>query len=245
MALKKWTNEEVAILNEYAFSPMRELMQMLPGRKRNAIYWKLGILGYNRETYRRYTVEEDDFIKKNCAEHGNRYIAKHLRRTEKSIAKRMIVLGLKRSDEQLFVMRGKNRGCFKKGRSSEKAFKEGVLQLCFDERSGNTFYNIKIGKKFVRFSRYLYEQYNNEVLSSSDIVFHKDGNSMNLLKENLIKINRIELMRNNIDKDDAFLKRILRISDPEIIERIKSEFPDLINIKKSAFKLNKEIKKHE
>jgi hypothetical protein len=117
--------------------------------------------------------------------------------------------------------------------------------LCFDDRSGNTFYNIKIGKKFVRFSRYLYEQYNNEVLSSSDIVFHKDGNSMNLLKENLIKINRIELMRNNIDKDDAFLKRILRISDPEIIERIKSEFPDLINIKKSAFKLNKEIKKHE
>lgn len=245
MALKKWTDAEIEILHQYAFSPMRELLQMLPGRNRKNVYWKLGVLGYNRETYKRYSIEEDDFIRNNYAEFGNRYIAKQLLRTEKSITKRMIVLGLKRSDEQLSVMRGKNSGCFKKGRKSEKEFGQGVLQLCFDERSGNSYYNIKIGKKFVRFSRYLYEQFYGEKLTSNDIVYHVDGNSMNLLKENLVKINRLDLMQRNINSDDAFLKRIFRINDAVVIEKIKKEMPELIAVKKAAFKLNKEIKKHE
>jgi len=244
MALKKWSDAEVQILKDYAFAPMREIMKLLPDRKRNTIYWKLGVLGYNRETYRRYTKEEDDFIKNNCSIYGNRWIAKELRRTEKSITKRMIVLGIKRTADELFTMKSKNAGCFKKGVISIKTFAEGSLQLNFDERSGNSFYNIKIGKKFFRLSRYLYEQYNNEVLKSTDIIFHKDGNSMNILKENLIKINRIELMRNNIDSDDAFLKRIFRINDPELIEKIKKEMPGLIEMKKNTIKLNQQIIKH-
>jgi hypothetical protein len=245
MGIKKWSDSEVNILKNYAFAPMRELMNLLPGRKRNTIYWKLGVLGYNRETYRRYTKEEDDFIKNNCAVYGNRWIARELRRTEKSIAKRMIVLGIKRSEDELFAMKSKNAGCFKKGVKSSKTFAEGSLQLCFDEKNGSSFYNIKIGNKFFRFSRYLYEQYNNEVLKSTDIIFHKDGNAMNLLKENLIKVNRIELMRKNIDTDDAFIKRILRITDPDIIEKIKREMPWLIELKRQAIKLNQQLNKHE
>lgn len=245
MALKKWLESEVAILKEYAFAPMRELMQKLPDRKRNTIYWKLGVLGFNRETYRRYTQDEDNFIKKHCPKKGNRWIARELRRTEKSISKRMIVLGIKRSDDELFKIRSKNAGCYKKGIKSDKAFAEGVLQLCFDDKNGNSFYNIKSGGKFIRFSRYLFEKYNDVVLKPSDIVFHKDGNSMNLLKENLIKITRIELMRNNIDSEDAFIKRIFRITDPAMIEKIKTEMPELIQMKKNTIKLNQQLNKNE
>ncbi len=245
MALKIWTVAEVEILKAYAFAPMRELMHLLPDRKRNTIYWKLGVLGFNRETYKRYTKIEDDFIRDNYPLEGNRWIARQLKRTEKSITKRMIVLGLKRSDSELFTMRSKNAGCYKKGKISEKAFAEGVLQLCYDDKTGRNFYNIKKNGRFIRFSRYLYEQYNNEVLKPSDVIYHKDGNAMNLLKENLIKISRVELLKNNNDNDDAFIKRIFRITDPEAIEKIKAEMPGLIEMKRQTIRLNQQLNKNE
>lgn len=238
MALKKWNDNEVAILKEYAYAPMREILEMLPGRNRKTVYWKLGVIGFFRETYARYSEKEDDFIKDNYKLLGNRAIAKKLKRTEKSITKRMIILGLKRSEAELKVMRGSNSGCFKKGRTSEKAFSNGQLQLCYDSRYETSFYNIKIDGKFVRFSRYLYEQYHNVILTSNDIVFHLDGNGMNILKDNLCLIDRLSLMRKNINTDEAFVKRIFRLKDDEQVKLFIEKYPHVIQLKKDTIKLN-------
>lgn len=239
--MKKWTKEEVALLDQYAYAPMREILSVLPGRDRKTVYWKLSTIGHRRATYERYTLEQDDYIRNNYQKKGNRAIAKELKRTEKSICKRMIVLGLKRSEESLKKMRSENNGCYKKGRVSEKAFFNGQLQLIYDERYDNTFYNIKIDGKFVRFSRYLYEQYHNDKLTADDIVYHLDGNGMNVLKENLVKIKRADLLDKNINSDVAFVKRIFRINDPEEVDFFVKQNPDLLKLKKNIIKLNQKI----
>jgi hypothetical protein len=245
MPLKKWSPEECEIVKKYWNIPMQDLVAKLPGRNRKTIYWKISQLGENRQTYKRYTVDEDEFIKANYKTIGNFEIGRKIKRTAKSIAKRMIVLGLRRNGDDFKELAKSNRGCYKKGRVSKIAFPLGVLQLVYDPKLDRHFYNIKTEKGFVRFSRYLYELFNNEKLNDSDIVFHADGNSLNLLKENLVKITRKQLLYENNFKDEAFVKRIFRIRSPELIEHVIKNHPDLIQVKKQSFLLNKKIKEND
>lgn len=245
MKQTKWTKEEEDLLKQYAYAPMKEIIERLPIRNRKTIYWKLNVLGFNRETYRRYNEQEDSYIKNNFSTKGNRAIARELKRTEKSVTKRMIILGLKRTDEELHELRSKHSSVYQKGRVSEKLMPQGSLQLIYDSKSESSFYNIKIGQKYVRFSRYLYEMYNNEKLNITDIIKHIDGNSMNVLKENLIKIDRLELLQTNINSDEAFVKRIFRINDSEAVDQVIKEFPELIALKRNTMLLTKKIKENE
>lgn len=244
MSLKKWSLEENEIIKKYWNVPMRDLMTKLPGRSRKTIYWKIGILGKKRQTYERYSVNEDEFLKNNYQFIGNFEIGRKIDRTSKSVAKRMIVLGLKRTSKDLKEIAKSNRGCFKKGVVSPLAFPIGTLQLAYDPVTDKSFYNIKTEKGFVRFSRYLYEFYYQEKLTPDDIVFHVDGNSMNLLKENFVKVTRKELLSKNIFNDEAFVKRIFRVTAPEEVENIIKNHHHLIEIKKQNFLLNKKIKEN-
>lgn len=245
MALKKWTKEEENIIRENAFIPMRELVAKLPGRERKGIYWKLSVLGFKRDGYARYSADDDDYLRKNYQKKGNREIAKHLKRTEKSISKRMIVLGLKRTDEELFVMRSNNAGTFKKGCESKNKASLGSLVLAYDPTNDNHYYRIKTENGFMRFSRYLYEVVHGVKLDKDDVIYHKDGDSMNVLIENLELVNRSELLSKNINEDDAFIKRIFRIKDPDVIESLKNENNHLVQLKKTQIRLNKKIKENE
>ena len=241
MIVRKWLPEEIEILHAYAFAPMREVLEKLPGRTSNTIYWKLGLLGYKRDIYKRYSVDEDSYIKENCAKMGNRAIAKVLKRSEKSITKRMITLGIKRTDAEISKIRSVHSSCFQKGRVSEKKMAQGNLQLCYDDRTKTSFYNIKIGNRFKRFSRYLYEHFNGVVLKSSDIVFHADGDAMNLLKENLILIDRKDLLDKNINTDEAFVKRILGVKNAEAVEKFIAEKPEIIEMKRNQLMLQSKL----
>lgn len=241
MNFKKWTKEEVEILKANWNIPLRELLIFLPDRDRKTIYWKLGVLGFRRQTFKRYETEDDKYIKENYQTKGNFEIGRDLKRTAKSISKRMIILGLKRSDEELTEMRRTNRGCFKKGKVSEKTVPNGNLRLTYDERNDRSYYDIKIDKKFVRFSRYLYEQYHQVKLKSTDIVYHLDGDGMNVLKDNLVKISRSELLSKNNMKDEAFVKRIFRITDPDMIQEIIKNHPEMIDLKKKIITVKQKL----
>jgi hypothetical protein len=241
MKLKKWTKDEVDILTSNWNIPMRELLDFLPDRDRKTIYWKLKILGFDRQTFKSYTKEDDDFIAKNYQLKGNFEIGREIKRTAKSISKRMIILGLKRTDSELTDLKRTNRGCFKKGKISEKTIPNGNLRLTYDEKTNRTFYNIKIDKKIVRFSRYLYEHYYQEKLKATDVIFHLDGDGMNVLKENLVKITRSELLSKNIMSDEAFVKRIFRIKDPELIEGLIKNHPEMIDLKKKMITIKQKI----
>lgn len=241
MRFKKWTKEEEAILAANWNIPLRELLIYLPDRDRKTIYWKLGVLGFRRQTFKRYTADDDLYIKENYQNKGNFEIGRDLKRTAKSISKRMIILGLKRSDDELTDLRRTNRGCFKKGKISEKTIPNGNLRLTYDEKTDRSFYDIKINKKFVRFSRYLYEHYHQEKLKSTDVIFHLDGDAMNVLKENLVKITRSQLLEKNNMNDEAFVKRIFKIKDSESIQSFIKNYPELIDLKKKIITVNKKL----
>lgn len=241
MRFKKWTKEEEAILAANWNIPLRELLIFLPDRDRKTIYWKLGVLGFRRETFKRYTALDDAYIKENYPIKGNFEIGRELKRTAKSIAKRMIILGLKRSDKELTELKRTNRGCFKKGKISEKTIPNGNLRLTYDEKTDRSFYDIKINKKFVRFSRYLYEHYHQEKLKPTDVIFHLDGDAMNVLKENLVKITRSQLLEKNNMNDEAFVKRIFKIKDSESIQNFIKNYPELIDLKKKIITVNKKL----
>lgn len=241
MRFKKWTKEEEAILTANWNIPLRELLIFLPDRDRKTIYWKLGVLGFRRETFKRYTGEDDVYIKENYQTKGNFEIGRNLKRTAKSISKRMIILGLKRSDDELTNLKRTNRGCFKKGKISEKTIPNGNLRLNYDEKTDRSFYDIKINKKFVRFSRYLYEHYHQEKLKSTDVIYHLDCDAMNVLKENLVKITRSQLLERNNMNDEAFIKRIFRIKDPKAIQEIIKNNPEMIDLKKKIITVNKKL----
>ncbi|SHG28341.1 hypothetical protein [Flavobacterium johnsoniae] len=239
--MKKWTESERQLLRDNWNIPMREILKLLPDRNRKTIYWQLSELGYKRQTYKRFTPEEDKVIFENYKTLGNYAIGKIIKRTAKSIAKRMIVLGYKREPDDFKELAKSNKGCYQKGVSSERKLKDGLLQLIYDSKTERSFYNIKIEGKFIRYSRYLYENFYNEKLSSDDVVFHLDGDSMNLLKENLIKINRNDLLSKNNMADEAFVKRIFRIKNPEHIKFIIDSRPELIELKKNILKLNSKL----
>jgi hypothetical protein len=241
MRLKKWEKWEEDILIANWNIPMRELLLFLPDRNRKTIYWKMGTLGFYRETYRRYTSEDDIFLKENYQTKGNFEIGRILKRTAKSISKRMIILGLKRTEQDLRFLAKTNRGCFKKGRKSEKEIPNGYLRLNYDDRIDRNFYDIKINKKFVRFSRYLYENYHTVKLKPSDVIFHIDGDGMNVLKENLVMLTRSQLLSKNNMTDEAFVKRIFRVTDPVLIEKFITELPKLIELKRKIFTVKNKL----
>lgn len=239
--MKKWTDAEKRLLRENWNIPMREILKLLPDRNRKTVYWQLSELGFNRQTYKRFTPEEDRVILENYKTMGNYAIGKMIKRTAKSIAKRMIVLGYKRTVEDFKELAKSNKGCYKKGVSSDRKFKNGLLQLIYDSKTDRSFYNIKVNGKFIRYSRYLYEHFYSDKLNSEDIVFHLDGDSMNLLKENLVKINRKDLLNKNNMADEAFVKRIFRVTDPDHVKFIIDSQPELIQLKKNIIKLNSKL----
>lgn len=242
MRLKKWTKEEEQRLKENAYMPMRELVAIMPGRNRKTIYWKLGELGINRQTYKRYDKNEDDYIINNYDKKGNREIAKFLNRTEKSVAKRMIVLGLNRDSEILKKLAKNNKGCFKKGSTNSLAYLNGTLHLAYDERYNYYYYRIKYNGKMIRYSRYLYEVFHNVKLKTTDVIIHKDGNPLNIMIDNLELVDRKQNLDRNINSDNAFIKRILRVSDEETIEMIKKEAMPVVELKRAQIKLNQKLK---
>lgn len=242
MRLKKWTKEEEQLLKENAFLPMRELVALLPDRCRKTIYWKLGVLGINRQTFKRYDKTEDDYIKENYSSKGNREIAKFLKRTEKSIAKRMIVLGLNRDSEILKKLAKNNKGCFKKGVTNSLAYLNGTLHLAYDDRDNYYYYRIKYNGKMIRYSRYLYEVFHNVKLKTTDVIIHKDGNPLNVMIDNLELVDRKQNLDRNINSDDAFIRRILRVTDEETIEMIKKEAMPVVELKRAQIKLNQKLK---
>lgn len=241
MSQKKWLPAEIEILHEYAFAPMREIVEKLPNRTSKTIYWKLGLLGFQQEMYKRYTKDEDQYILQNFTQLGNRAMAKVLLRSEKSVVKRMFILGISRSESELSAIRANNTHCFKKGHSNKKKMPNGNIQLVYNQKKEKPFYNIKVGSRFKRLSRYLYEQYHGVVLKRTDIIYHADGDAMNILKENLVLLNRKDLLLKNINTDEAFVGRIFRIKDKALIDKMIDQKPELIAMKRNQIKLQSKI----
>lgn len=136
----------------------------------------------------------------------------------------------------------RNQGCFQKGmtpwnkggtmseETREKVkktwFKKGQclnlkpLGTLRDGSDGYTYIKVERSGKWKLYSRYMYEKYHGVKLSADDIIIFADRNPKNFEKDNLIKVNRRELLylnqRGLIFEDKDLTKSGVVISKVEI-----------------------------
>lgn len=119
---------------------------------------------------------------------------------------------------------------------SERISKDGYVEIKVSDGSSKSNYMFK--------HRWLWEQNNGPVPKGKAVVF-KNGNPMDFSMENLELVDRKELLARNRLVDSAILKRNLGINDPEIQERVKREYPELIEIKRNELLIKQQLKNYE
>lgn len=96
---KEWSDDEINILKEnYSCISCEEIMKMLPNRTMESIRGQARKLNLKSFYYlsRRYTEEENEYLKENFLQYTNAELAQHLNRTESAIAQHLCVLKLYR-----------------------------------------------------------------------------------------------------------------------------------------------------
>lgn len=91
--------------------------------------------------------------------------------------------------------------------------------------------------------RVIFESYHNIVLEASDIIRFRDGNKQNFELENLYKVDNAMHLQENRFSDSAIAKKMS--GKNEDLKKALLQQPELIELKRTQYKLTKEFKKHE
>lgn len=134
---------------------------------------------------------------------------------------------------------------FKKGHIPANAVPVGYERV---DRDGYIYIKVEGKRKLVLKHRYIWEQHFGAIPRGNNIQF-KDGNKHNCDIENLYMISRGEQMRNENSAsknlpDSAVAVYLVgkRGKDKALIEEIKSNHPELIELKRTQILLNRKIK---
>lgn len=100
---REWSNEEINILKEnYSNVPFNDVMAMLPRRTKSSILGQARKLNLKSFYYssRKYTEEENLYLKENYLKNTNEELAQHLGRSEGAISQHLLQLQLYRPIEK-------------------------------------------------------------------------------------------------------------------------------------------------
>lgn len=100
---REWTKEEIDILiRNYSNKPISEVMKLLPNRTKSSILGQAKPQNLKSFYYlsRKYTQEENDYLKENYLIKTNKELAEHLNRNETGIAQHLWALNLYRPNDK-------------------------------------------------------------------------------------------------------------------------------------------------
>ena len=97
-------------------------------------------------------------------------------------------------------------------------------------------------KNFELKHRLIWKAHHGEIPSNMIVEFLPGVNKINFSVSDLVLRTRKENMIRNTDCDNSIIKRYLKVKDPELIEKIKNDAPELINLKRNSIKLTNKIK---
>lgn len=137
---------------------------------------------------------------------------------------------------------------FKKGSLPHNTLEDNTITERKD-KSGRIYKYIRIKlAKWVPYHRYLWEQYNGAIPKGYNIQF-RDGDTLNCDIDNLYMISRSEQMKNENSAsknlpDSAVAVYLVgkRGKDKALVEEIKNNHPELIELKRTQILLNRKIK---
>lgn len=149
--------------------------------------------GIKRNKVLRWTEEETKYLLENYKTMGNIELANNLKKRnrtfkKKNIEKKMILLGIKRTQEELDFIRNahKSRGVYHRAnlkKWQESVIKEGETKV--QVINGRPQVSIKIDGRLVAYARYRWQQINGKIPDGNKVYF-KDFNPLNTEDKNLI-----------------------------------------------------------
>lgn len=237
---KIWTLDEKNILIEkYADIPTIDLLAFLPDRTVSGITGHAALLG----------------IKKSSSFYAAGYGGRITSNNDIGVSTRFKTMmpGWNKGKKQTEYMSAENiektrATRFKKGQDphntvaigSERLSRDGYVEIKVRHSKDGSGKN----KNFKPKHRVIYEAHYGPVPDSYNVEF-VDGNKLNFDLENLIVRTRKESLLNNTMCDSSIVKRFLGVKEPELVDKIITEMPGLIELKRTTLKLNKKINKKD
>jgi len=137
---------------------------------------------------------------------------------------------------------------FKKGRDPHNTVAVGHERVTVDGYVEVKVRHAKDGtgknKNFELKHRLIYIEYHGEIPENAKVYFI-DGDKRNFEPENLGIETHAENLLKNTMCDTSIVKRFLGIKEPQLVDKIIKENPELIDLKRNVIKLNQKIKKKD
>ena len=224
---KFWTVEETEIMiKNYPDNPTVDMIKLLPGRTVSGITGQAGKLGlYKSESFMKSPMSGR--ISKETDIGFDTRFAPNKPGWNK---------GLKQKD----YMSAEKIENTKKTRFKTGQDPHNTQPVGYERLSKGGYIEVKVrhlkngdsnNKNFEFKHRIIYEE-NNGPIPEGMIVEFLDGDNRNFELDNLILRTRKENLLQNTMCDSSIVKRFLRIKEPEAVEKIISEMPKLIELKR-------------
>jgi hypothetical protein len=137
---------------------------------------------------------------------------------------------------------------FKKGQDPHNTVPIGTERISKDGYVEIKIRHLKNGdannKNFVSKHRMIYQEHFGPIPDNYNVEFI-DGNRMNFEPSNFILRSKTENFLKNTMSDASVVKRFLGVKEPELVDRIIKDMPEVINLKRNAIKLNQKLNKKE
>jgi hypothetical protein len=235
---KFWTLEEKELLRKhYPDNRTEDILYLFPDRTSTKIMQHASVLGLKKSEAFFKSPQSGRISKENDIGVKTRY-AKNAPGWNKGMRQ----IDYMDSDK---IERTKI-GWFKKGQDPHNTKNIGHERLSRDgyiEVKVNHYKNNGKNKNFVAKHRLVWIENFGPIPDNMNVEF-KDGDKFNVLPENLILRSRKENLLNNTVCDQSILKRFLGVREPELINTIITEFPEVIELKRKTILLNQKINKH-
>jgi hypothetical protein len=122
----------------------------------------------------------------------------------------------------------------------ERITRDGYVEVKVRESKTNSK-----NKNFELKHRLVWQQQNGEIPEGMNVEFVAGADRLNFTIDDLVLRTRSENMKKNFESDDAIVKRFLGINDPEMVDKIKNQHPELIELKRQTLKLNNQLNRYE
>lgn len=233
-----WTLEENTILIEkYPDATTTDLLVLLPGRTYSSITGHANLLGIHKS---------ESF---HASGLGGRICSGNDIGLETRFYKKMP--GWNKGKKQVDYMTAENIektkvGRFKKGQDPHNTVPIGTERLSKDGYVEVKIRHLKNGdannKNFVSKHRMIYEKHFGPIPDNCNVEFI-DGDRGNFEPSNYVLRTKTENFLKNIMSDASIVKRFLGVKEPELVEKIMTEMPEIIELKRNTIKLNQKINK--
>lgn len=233
---KQWTLFEINFLRANYLKLTNKEMSTMLGIKLTSLRTQLYLLGLKRMELEYWTAEQVSFLLDHYKEIGDVEMAeifqekwpKNKKWTLKHIEKKRGYLKLTRTPKEIenIFFRNKENGRFKDCNFNrwviQGVFPEGTIRI-WKNQFGNEFMVIKTKKGFRPYAPLVYREHFGEP-GEGMVVTTRDGDTLNIVPENLVAVTRAEITVNNsLKRYPEELREIVQLNR-EIKKRIQQNY---------------------